>query len=491
MKHIKNWLNELLKLSAYKNRLIFLLNCKYKQVYPKHILNNLKCLYALQAEQHPYIRETDILIKSLKYKIVNLEIRITAWKIRTIEKNIRNTCNYLEKKLNLKDFTDCTIFFKQKYEYKFKNIKDNNIKKLNNLLKENSQNNNNINSQNTCVFNFTDVRLPKEVEKILNLEPGYGIPLRPMEVPVGTLIKDLEDGIKNIYIENVDTKIIKDEQNNVRSKAVRIISNYYNNKKNQKLWKNEIKDNYLTTKRFLKQNPNLIITRSDKGNNTVIMEKEEYIKEMNKLLEDRNTYSILNKDPTNRFEKLANNLTIKLQNESIISEEMGKNLRSYNSVAPKLYGLRKTHKKECALRPVFFYNLVKINSIYTKLKDRVDKLEQSNLVYKIPCVCDKCYIGQTKPKLKKRLEQHKNDCKPINAQKSNITALAEHHFSTEHKFKFDETNILDKEDNWYKRNISEMYHITNNNTVNYRTDTNNLNNIYNEILKFNYHNKTH
>ncbi|XP_014614262.1 PREDICTED: uncharacterized protein LOC106792377 [Polistes canadensis] len=82
------------------------------------------------------------------------------------------------------------------------------------------------------------------------------------------------------------------------------------------------------------------------------MKKEEYIKEMEKLLEDRNTYSILSKDPTNKFEKLTNNLTIKLQNESIISEEMGKNLRSYNSVAPKLYGLRKTHKKERALRPV-------------------------------------------------------------------------------------------------------------------------------------------
>ncbi|KAI4476480.1 hypothetical protein M0804_013551 [Polistes exclamans] len=68
------------------------------------------------------------------------------------------------------------------------------------------------------------------------------------------------------------------------------------------------------------------------------MEKEEYIKEIKKLLKDINTYSILNKDPTNRFKKLANNLPIKLQNKSIISEEMGKNLRSYNSVAPKLYG---------------------------------------------------------------------------------------------------------------------------------------------------------
>ncbi|KAI4476895.1 hypothetical protein M0804_013222 [Polistes exclamans] len=137
-----------------------------------------------------------------------------------------------------------------------------------------------------------------------------------------------------------------------------------------------------------------------------------------------------------------------------------------------------------------FYNLVKIKSIYTKLKDKDDKLEQSNLVYKIPCECERCYVGQTKQKLKKRLDQHRNDSKPRNAQKTNTTALAEYNFKTRYIFKFDETKILDKEDNWYKRNISEMYHITNNITVNFRTDTNNLNSTYNEMFKFNYHNKT-
>ncbi|KAI4472863.1 hypothetical protein M0804_015578, partial [Polistes exclamans] len=497
------------------------------------------------------------------------------------------------------------------------------------------------------------------------------------------------------------------------------------------------------------------------------MKKDEYLKEMEKLLEDKNTYSLLNKDPTNKFEKMANNLITKLQNELIITEAMGKNLRSYNTVSPKLYGLRKTHKKECNMRPVVssigspcykiakflhllltrtisskfvfsiknsfefaefirgtklpegyilvsldvislftnipkelvikiiednwdelskyitvhkktlieliqfcfessyfrfngvfyqqldgssmgnpaspvlanivmnyilkkvegklpfqvpflkvyvddivtaipkdrievtiktfnsvnkkiqftievennktlpfldlkiirkedgsiltdwyvkptssgrclnfksnhpisqkigvvkgllfraltlsskefhnnnkekieiilknnnyptslihmifnkfrlvkeqekepnnkkiirfpfikplsnrinkcfkntnvklvFYNLVKIKSIYTKLKDKDDKLEQSNLVYKIPCECEKCYVGQTKQKLKKRLDQHRNDSKPTNAQKTNTTALAEHHFKTGHIFKFDETKILDKEDN--------------------------------------------
>ncbi|KAI4476046.1 hypothetical protein M0804_013915 [Polistes exclamans] len=94
-----------------------------------------------------------------------------------------------------------------------------------------------------------------------------------------------------------------------------------------------------------------------------------------------------------------------------------------------------------------FYNLTKINSIYTKLKDKVDKFDQSNLVYKIPCECDKSYIGQTKQKLKKRLDQQKNDCKPINVNKTNTTALDEHHFKTGHTFKFDAATILDLEEN--------------------------------------------
>ncbi|KAI4476482.1 hypothetical protein M0804_013553 [Polistes exclamans] len=95
-------------------------------------------------------------------------------------------------------------------------------------------------------------------------------------------------------------------------------------------------------------------------------------------------------------------------------------------------------------------NLTKINSINTKLKDKVNKFDQSNIVYKIQCECEKCYIGQTKQKIKKRLDQHKNDCKPSNANKTNTTALAAHHLTTGHNFNFDAATILDLEENWLK-----------------------------------------
>ncbi|KAI4476634.1 hypothetical protein M0804_013413 [Polistes exclamans] len=96
--------------------------------------------------------------------------------------------------------------------------------------------------------------------------------------------------------------------------------------------------------------------RSDKGNHTVIMKKEEYLNEMHKMLQNKDIYQLLNKDPTSKFEKLANNLIMKLRKESIITEEIEKSMKSYNSVAPKIYGLRKTHKQSLALRPVIAFN---------------------------------------------------------------------------------------------------------------------------------------
>ena len=67
--------------------------------------------------------------------------------------------------------------------------------------------------------------------------------------------------------------------------------------------------------------------------------------------------------------------------------------------------------------------------------------------------------------------------------KENKTSLAGHLFNTEHKFIFEETDILDVEPNFLKRNISEMYFIKKNNTVNFRSDVENLNSVYNQLFE--------
>ena len=129
-----------------------------------------------------------------------------------------------------------------------------------------------------------------------------------------------------------------------------------------------------------------------------------------------------------------------------------------------------------------FYNLKTTSFLYTPLKDPTPILKQSNLIYGIPCSCGSLYIGQTKQYLGNRLNQHKNDCKANNFAKREKTALAMHHFDTGHNFNFDNAIVLERESNWYKRNISEMIHINWHKTVNMRSDTQGLSIIYSNIL---------
>jgi len=141
-------------------------------------------------------------------------------------------------------------------------------------------------------------------------------------------------------------------------------------------------------------------------------------------------------------------------------------------------------KKENQFKLVF-YNIKTVNKLFTKIKDKVPYNYNSNLIYKINCKdCDLGYIGQTKQYLHKRVYQHKYDCKLTNINKTDKTALASHHFELQHYFDFDNVEILDKEPNYFKRNLSEMIQICINKDkcVNFRTDTENLSSLYKGII---------
>ncbi|XP_057340580.1 uncharacterized protein LOC130677745 [Microplitis mediator] len=128
-------------------------------------------------------------------------------------------------------------------------------------------------------------------------------------------------------------------------------------------------------------------------------------------------------------------------------------------------------------RPAF-YNIRVIGDVYSRLKDKTPLGQDSELVYKIPCSCGKSYVGQTRQYLSKRLYQHSYSCEEKFRNKEDRTALASHHFLTGHVFDLDRVKIIDREGNWFKRNISEMVHICLTDTVNLRTDTDHLSNVY-------------
>lgn len=132
---------------------------------------------------------------------------------------------------------------------------------------------------------------------------------------------------------------------------------------------------------------------------------------------------------------------------------------------------------------IVFYHNKKVGNLYSKMKDKLTVENKSNVIYEIPCNCGAVYIGQTKQLVKTRIQEHKYSCNERHINKKEKTALASHHFEFKHDFVFDRTTILDYEHNYKKRLISEMILINkHSNTVNKKTDTENLSRIYNNLI---------
>jgi len=114
------------------------------------------------------------------------------------------------------------------------------------------------------------------------------------KLAVHKTIKDIESNIKSSLIEN-QTKI----RNIVIPQLHKLL--HIKNPKNAVDDKLISMTNY--TKNFCQKNRNIIFTRADNGNVTVALNKNTYLKEMENALQDKNTYSIVKKDPSISVEK--------------------------------------------------------------------------------------------------------------------------------------------------------------------------------------------
>lgn len=121
-----------------------------------------------------------------------------------------------------------------------------------------------------------------------------------------------------------------------------------------------------------------------------------------------------------------------------------------------------------------------LNILYTKTKTPLNKLDNWNVIYRIACnQCELSYIGQTSRNLKGRLASHKSDCR----RGLHSCALAEHVINLGHSMNWNNIEILDRADSYYKRILLEMLHINSEKTMNKKSDTQNLSSIYTYILQ--------
>lgn len=144
--------------------------------------------------------------------------------------------------------------------------------------------------------------------------------------------------------------------------------------------------------------------------------------------------------------------------------------------------IAKLIKENNNITKIAYKPINKLDKIYTKTKDQINKNDKNNVVYQVKCDnCNKTYIGQTSKKLNTRLNQHKTYIRKTAPH----SALASHSIDTGHTFSFEETKIIDQDNKKLKREIKEAchIHINKNNAVNLRLDTQIINHDYKYILQ--------
>jgi len=213
------------------------------------------------------------------------------------------------------------------------------------------------------IINESNVKIPERIINILSLGDKFALPLDVKNY------HDRRDTTINV-IKNFETSCYKFPENSgildkLRAIMVSLINKQLYSSKHLNYFDSRMLKEFYKCRKFLRDNEELLVTRADKGQVTVIMNKQTYINKMNKTLDDDSTYRIIKKDPLKMITNKTNNMLKIWLNNKIIDEYTYKSLQCTNGNLPRCYGLPKIHKKGTPLRIVIssigspLYNIAK------------------------------------------------------------------------------------------------------------------------------------
>ena len=104
--------------------------------------------------------------------------------------------------------------------------------------------------------------------------------------------------------------------------------------------------------RRLRNDKDIVILPADKGRVTVVMDNKDYTDKMDSLVNDKQTYEPLKRDPTPALQRRLNGKLLDLKKTETIDIQLYYRLRCRVPQSAKLYGLPKLHKPNIPMRPI-------------------------------------------------------------------------------------------------------------------------------------------
>jgi len=147
--------------------------------------------------------------------------------------------------------------------------------------------------------NLSNTTIPQEVSTLLQFGDSFCPPMPfNKKFAIHEFIKDIESNRATHKISN---------QFLIRNTSIPQFHKFLKNTPPKNIINENLLHMYHTTQQFCRDNHNIMFTKADKGNITVALDKEHYIKEINESLKDVNTYMIVQKNPIKSIEKELNN----------------------------------------------------------------------------------------------------------------------------------------------------------------------------------------
>ena len=102
----------------------------------------------------------------------------------------------------------------------------------------------------------------------------------------------------------------------------------------------------------LKNDKDIVILPLDKGRVTVVMDKKDNTDKMDSLVNDKQTYEPLRRDPTPARQRRLNGKLLDLKKTETIDIQLYYRLRCRVPQSAKLYELPNPHKPNIPMRPI-------------------------------------------------------------------------------------------------------------------------------------------
>ena len=348
--NLRWWEKLEMKMADFKNHRRFTLRCLSQGLAPVSI----KLKSAVKTPKGTYIvRKAEKMLMNERVRAINNSINCRI-----------DTCiNHLERLLEKEVLEECYRFILERREKRHIQTQKRQIKKFNRLWQRNtggysnlqhgrrgegSPENNSKQDQekkrksstenNTSVidtqqqqqqqqvkkwvYNLTNTPLTDAQEKVLAHGPNFAVVAN--DPPIGEYIAQ---------IERMCQKMQQGEAEELRGQIKLILKNITPPKPN--ISKEEAK-----AIKELRRDQEKVILTTNKGVSMVVMEKKEYIKKSEDLL-NQSTYMALTRDPTNKCKNKLINLLKTIKAKGGIDNNTYKRLYPTGAVPPKYYGLPK------------------------------------------------------------------------------------------------------------------------------------------------------